>query len=364
MRSAVIWLLRFKVVASLLEFEDTYTLKNDHYHQNRTIVGFEPDGISAGLPVFVWVMGTGDVFDAPVQDSWIQAMTNRGFISARVDYPNSMDGIFGGGFAYDCVIHLNCFSGFKEKASLIPEVLSKLCARPRASCSAGIALAGHGQGSFITQYALAYDRRITAILSLSNGCLMGQFPNELTNAEISKLLPVSKRLYISGSDDYEKTGGIDHQCLNKVTNDTTFIRLVPDGHFFFYGTCDPAIVTTKMKCQYALSNETWGFKSALDWLAQEASPTKAIISLQDEYVDCDDAPIGRNIACGHPPWVFIGFMVALVCCSFFCCSMILVCCILRRKTDHPHELLRDDEDWTHAVAPALICGYGCCPIKR
>ena len=52
------------------------------------IGGLAPAGATSGLPVFVWLAGTGDYFGTPVDVTRLEAMAARGFISVQVEYPN------------------------------------------------------------------------------------------------------------------------------------------------------------------------------------------------------------------------------------------------------------------------------------
>merc|ERR1711879_926822 len=84
---------------------------------------------------------------------------------------------------------------FQEKAKKIaPNAISELCRRPRASCSAGVAMSGHSQGGFITSFSIKYECRITAIMPLGIGCVDDDGDEKLhaelglTDVEMSKYL--------------------------------------------------------------------------------------------------------------------------------------------------------------------------------
>merc|ERR1712187_177121 len=92
-----------------------------------------------------------------------------------VDYPNSileLHKFLIGSFVRSFDQYQQLQEAWKEKASkIVPSAISKLCERPRATCSAGVAVSGHSQGGFITTFSLQFDSRITAIMPLGIGCL-------------------------------------------------------------------------------------------------------------------------------------------------------------------------------------------------
>ena len=106
---------------------------------------------------------------------------------------------------------------------------------------------------------------------------------ELTNIELSKYLAKEKRLFLTGSLDYNLEFPDAYNGFQNISGylseQTTFgpgYMVVPDGTHGFYGENDWAVPASNMKCLYRDSKALWALDSTLDWLAQTASPTKFV----------------------------------------------------------------------------------------
>lgn len=317
----VLTLLPLGLAAGSVErFDATYKSLGG---KDRRIIGVEPSGTTTGLPVFIWLMGTGDTFGSAVDITWLEIMANRGFIAGAVDYASSMNRLI----VKTLLGPAKAFQDFRSKAETIPNAISKLCERPRANCSAGVAVAGHSQGGFITIFSPEFDRRITAVLPMGVGCIDNYLPNELADGRTSQYLNGSHRLYIDGAAD----SVVEPTCLSTMTTARGGSLLVPHAHHQFYGSCDPTRPETRMKCSYGHSSERWGLKAVADWLAKAAAPTKARIVTQPDVIDCDEQPLNETPDCGSVPTVLIAAAFA---CLFLGGCLCFVCYRVFRKRDY------------------------------
>jgi hypothetical protein len=98
------------------------------------IAGLAPAGATSGLPVVVWLAGTGDLFQTPVDVARIDAMAARGFISVQVEYPNTMSELncVMDGFGMDEFLKI----GLGKAAKVFPAALDAVCNHPRADQNA------------------------------------------------------------------------------------------------------------------------------------------------------------------------------------------------------------------------------------
>jgi hypothetical protein len=304
--SALMVMSHLGLVVGLVNFHSTYKYGDD----DMDIGGYEPDGNSSGLPVYLWIMGTGDTYGSEVDREWLKAMANRGFIAGAVNYSNSVEElkVF---LAFEALKELQ--ESWKEKAKkLVPSAISELCSHPRADCSAGVAVSGHSQGGFISIFSVEYDSRIEAIMPLGIGCLSGaesSLHQSLKDVEVSKYLSRQKRLYITGQADVifsEKCLSLfSYNCTSSGNDcrrvDGSGYMVVPEGPHNFYGTCDPSKKDSKLKCSYGLSSEPWGLVHAANWLANAASPSNAITHEQHDATMCVDKAISDMSGCDEGP---------------------------------------------------------------
>merc|ERR1712232_280737 len=87
-------------------------------------------------------------------------------------------------------------------------------------------------------------------------------------------------------------------CLWNMTEASRII-LIPQAPHDFFGACASRQQPEQMKCAYAESAEPWGFRRAVDWLSQTASPSKAIIWPEADPTDCVDLPVTHTSECGE-----------------------------------------------------------------
>eukprot|EP00316_Scyphosphaera_apsteinii_P011644 CAMPEP_0119319430 /NCGR_PEP_ID=MMETSP1333-20130426/49335_1 /TAXON_ID=418940 /ORGANISM="Scyphosphaera apsteinii, Strain RCC1455" /LENGTH=421 /DNA_ID=CAMNT_0007325835 /DNA_START=51 /DNA_END=1316 /DNA_ORIENTATION=+ len=284
----------------------------------RPIAGFEPLGTQQ-LPIFVFIMGTGDNFLSPVDVELLWGMAQRGFISATVDYPNPYSELQTSNPDND--------DWFLWKAGRIfPAALDVLCALPRADCSLGVAVAGHSQGGYITLGSVYQDERISAILPmgiLSFTRLASENRNFTAWMEddlLSTTVPKHKRRIVLGLNDevlfpdylpvpqyilkgfayvaLKYMSGY-YDCMEGQNNclqpDGSGFLLIEGGMHNFYGNCDPGILLpagiiaggeldlteasgTITKCGFRDGTGEDGMGKNFDWLARAATGTEAVVA--------------------------------------------------------------------------------------
>jgi acetyl esterase/lipase len=165
------------------------TMTYQYESNSMKIAGLAPAGATSGLPVFVWLAGTGDYFETPVDVTRLEAMAARGFISVQIEYPNTLSELLCIILGGNVKIFLEMVN--KKAGKVFPAALDALCKHPRADCTAGVAVSGHSQGGFLSLLGLQYaNKRVTAVMPLGVGT--PDIP-ELMNNELSKYLAKGKQ---------------------------------------------------------------------------------------------------------------------------------------------------------------------------
>ena len=129
--------------------------------------GREP-ALAGRYPVFIYLVGTGDVATRPAALSVVESMAARGYVAASVAYA-SLDGIGAvlGDPTLACPIVAKkgeCIFGAGEGSAV-----SKLCARAKADCTRGIVIAGHSQGAMLATIAKNHESRVRAVYGMGLG---------------------------------------------------------------------------------------------------------------------------------------------------------------------------------------------------
>jgi len=131
------------------------------------VEGREP-GRAGRYPVFIYLVGTGDVATNPAAISIVESMAARGFVAASVAYA-SLDGI--GAVLGDPTAA--CGIGAKKAECIFGpgegSAVTKLCARANADCSKGIVVAGHSQGAMLATLAKDHEPRVRAAFGMGLG---------------------------------------------------------------------------------------------------------------------------------------------------------------------------------------------------
>jgi hypothetical protein len=141
-------------------FTDTYSGFNPWVGQcsntNAGLFGREPGG-EGKYPVFVYLVGTGGIYNGTEAAVFVQQMADRGFVAASAEY----DSIFG----WDATA-LDSKSRCVFSPVLTTSAVTKLCARARADCTKGIVVTGFSQGAFLTARSKNHDARVRAAYNI------------------------------------------------------------------------------------------------------------------------------------------------------------------------------------------------------
>lgn len=178
-------------------FEDTYEnltplqLNGGSCGTTYHIEGLAPSDTGA-YPVFVYLRGTVEFFRTPASVAAVEAMARRGFVAARLDYPNE---IFG-----ECRTlegRARCaFEGSRPGSAL-----GVLCDRPSADCEKGVVVAGFSQGSVLSLLAHDYDTRVRAVYGLGTGVNYTAYDLRACVAERNRSLPADRLRAVTGEAD-------------------------------------------------------------------------------------------------------------------------------------------------------------------
>lgn len=128
------------------------------------IVGREPSK-SGRYPVFVYIVGLGGNYNGTEAVKFMEEAARRGFVAASLQYDS-----FGSSSPEGVDKSSGCM--FNESSSA--SALAKLCARRKADCSKGVAVAGNSLGGAIAGRAANHSARVRAAYLLGvNGPVSG-----------------------------------------------------------------------------------------------------------------------------------------------------------------------------------------------
>lgn len=190
-------------------------------------------------PVFIYLVGTGDVATSPAAISIVESMAARGYVAASVPYA-SLDGI--GALLGDPL--QACAIGAKKAACIFGagegSAVTKLCARAKADCSRGIVVAGHSQGAMLAMLAKDHEPRVRAAYGMGLGIHehLSVFGINV-DADVSqcalptnRALPADRLRVVNGESEYVYGTSL-RQDMNELTGtscaDGALECLRPDG---------------------------------------------------------------------------------------------------------------------------------------
>lgn len=289
-------------------------LKRPGSEDKATIKIRTPDA-SGKFPVFMWLAGTFDHYNATVLETFTEYMASKGYIAAIPEY-QVFDFCMSPCLDDRCPLSLGKLVGIDtgavgkigqpEKVRALKKALDVLCALPKADCSLGVAVAGHSQGAFSTVQFSTIDKRVTAISPWSYGYLdlaSKELVSCVTAANVDKFIPKEKRRTVVGALDDLNSGEKEldmkgpqvfsgYTCnsstapINCIQSDgsgyyviakseyTAEDKRVTDpeniaGHPFF-DTKDPVADLTKLVPSFKTGNKLWHMKPMFDWLSMAA----------------------------------------------------------------------------------------------
>ncbi len=250
------------------------------------IAGHEPSE-EGTYPVYIWTTGTVMTFWSPDDKAYTEAMADRGFVAASVQYQN-------------LTYPVTC-AGLTPKAEAIfnpnlsKSAIRAICDRPKADCSKGIVVSGFSQGAHIASLAANYDERIEAAYLMGNG-FQATNSSDLSPClgDDALALPQSRRRSMVGENDDFFGCDVDGQSCNRagvreqqmvttgydggptafdcIQGDGSGFYIVKDSetadgkanHCYTYeGICGPTF-----DAAYDVPGSVWGFDTNLDWLAE------------------------------------------------------------------------------------------------
>ena len=192
--SVALLLLCATVHAQTASFTATYSGQGTNSTMCNTTFNISGQAPTLGThPVFVWTVGTGEVFTDNLSMTIVNAMAARGFVSASVQYDNDA---FGGN-SRTATGKARCIYNRNNPASAI----SKLCARATADCNKGIVVAGFSQGSVLADLAANFDARVRAAWGLGNGVQYAFINLRSAVADGNRTLPSSRLRAVNGEQD-------------------------------------------------------------------------------------------------------------------------------------------------------------------
>jgi hypothetical protein len=249
------------------------------------VIGREPEAPSR-YPVFVYLTGTGGVYDGTEPTIFLNEMARRGFVAASVEYdtlvgvgPQALDAKSG------CI-----FDGGRATSAV-----AGLCARARADCTRGILVAGFSQGAYIAARSQNHERQVRGVYALGlNDLVVPPDHFAVTSPPPTGIrsLPSSRLRIVNGSgwsDEQADQEGMREQ-LNALTGSSCGLTAnrclsasgsgwyivqdaeVTDGeadHCYFHGSGECSFAPTFEPAWRPPASAPWSLRSNLDWLAAQ-----------------------------------------------------------------------------------------------
>jgi len=247
---------------------------------------------SGPFPLFLYLPPTGICHREAASLSMVQAMVQRGFVSASIQYPYNTE---------------YCELDFLEKArTLTNGPISMLCALPQVDCALGIASSGSSQGGHLAALVARYEPRITAAamyVAFRPGGKCASPPAKmdiLDDVNLGEYLPKEKKRTIVIDADPEHGGEAatalsESKLISGYDCGTSFDCLQSDGsgyHILAHADLPPIpdwypswhasiwdLTVGKFQPWFwegVKGNESWSVQNNLDWLAEAAMATPGV----------------------------------------------------------------------------------------
>lgn len=269
-------------------FADSYSGASDDGGDCTTtyrIAGKEP-GTPGKHPLFVYVMGTYEIYDSPVAAAVLDAAAARGLVAASLEYGNGKLG--------------RCSASLEKTACMFNPTkaggaIAKLCARPTVDCTKGVVVAGFSQGSVVAVISANYNPRIEAVYA------MGTTSRFSTGQDLSACmidgkhaLPSARLRAVNGEYDQfagvypsgvrrevelvtgKTCGATANDCLGADGSGSIVVQgaQVQDGYadhcYMRMGGCSNA--TDPADATWSTGTESWQLAANLDWLKTFVTP--------------------------------------------------------------------------------------------
>jgi hypothetical protein len=207
--------------SGLLSFSTTYSARGSTgCTSTQSITGYEPAS-SGTYPVFIYTVGTGEDYQSNNALTTIEAMANKGYVAATVNYPNSTFG--------SCSTLTNrarCIYNGSSTSSAV----AKICARSKADCSKGIVVAGLSQGSIMAVLARNYDTRIRAAYGQAIGVKYSVYDLSACVADGNRTLSSTRLRAVTGEED-----GFMGSTANSVRDQLRALTGIHGGFYSYSG---------------------------------------------------------------------------------------------------------------------------------
>lgn len=179
------------LAAQTVDFTTTYRGGSSTCTTTYNIKGVEPS-VPGRYPVFVYIVGTNEVYDHASAMAAIRAMAAKNYVAATVQYPN---GTFGG-----CST-LNGRAKCVFDPASASSAVSKICSRANADCAKGIVVGGFSQGSILSILAKNHDARVRAAYALGAGVQYSLYDLRACVADGKRTLPSDRLRAVNGEVD-------------------------------------------------------------------------------------------------------------------------------------------------------------------
>lgn len=143
-------------------------------------------------PVFVYLVGTGESYQAAPAQAVVEQMAARGFVAATVQYPNTSFG--------NCT-KLDARAACVFDQGSVQSAVAKLCARARADCGLGVVVGGFSQGSILAMLSANHDARVRAAWGIGAGVQYGIYDLNACVADGNRALPSDRLRLANGEAD-------------------------------------------------------------------------------------------------------------------------------------------------------------------
>ena len=252
----------------------------------RSIAGSEPTAVGK-FPVFVFLTGTTMPFNGTEAQALTNAMAERGFVAATVEYDNAQ---------YPACTAMRAKAGCIWNAVSANSAISKLCARDKADCAnKGIVVSGFSQGANLAALSKNYDARVRAAFLIGHGNVASGLIDvrSCANDSATTLLPSEMRSVNGDSDQFFgfTASGVKSQlqavvgvscssastCLQAdgsgwyIISSSQLSDRKADHCYYFNGANSTCSTFNGLDSGWNTGTSPWSMQPNLDWLASRAT---------------------------------------------------------------------------------------------
>ena len=253
------------------------------------IRGMEPSS-SGKYPVYIHIGGTGESYTSAWAMAAVEAMAQKGFVAATIEYDN-------GSFGTCSTIgqRAKCIFDQAKAASAI----TTICARSKADCSKGVVTGGLSQGSIISVLSRNYDNRVRASMGQGSGstytaaynlssCMANG--NHVQPGNRLRIINGERDMFVGGTESIARSqaelvtgikcsGLSPTQCLQSngsgwvVVKDYQVNDLYADHCFMGLGTYGAQCTgVLAVDTNYKYGSGAWALPATTNWLKSFVTP--------------------------------------------------------------------------------------------